>query len=471
MSRRPKRFVYNFRDIDKLQLAGVGSIHPYATSNKTNSGVSPPLAIFGSALKFWGRADAGLSTDGAVNLVAASSQSLSGTLSNAPTATGGTLAVWITPNGTQSAGWAISLGNGITGGVSINFSGASLNVQGGISGISNTTTFTTTNGTPCLLVLTWTSTGISFYANGSLIGTATGSVTIPNAILNIGSFQGSAAFYNGSNSQTEVWATPLSPTLISLLYASGSGLPFEAWPSSLLTGLVSVYPFYQPGNLGQDRFGSNTLTNNGGTYVAGHVVGVPQITGDAVSGGLEYSGNNNTWSQATGANRWILQNNAFGTLPAVQSPGTNGLYALLSTITLPGPWSLYGAINRPTSTETQLIGGSLLSVPGYLYTDNNVYASDNSNQIAHAYSGSNGKILFRCRRDASNNVWIATSGMSEVQLTGTLTATCSPIHFLQNSTAGNQVEEAFLANVDSVTSGQDSAALAWLKSRTGLSLP
>lgn len=204
---------------------------------------------------------------------------------------------------------------------------------------------------------------------------------------------------------------------------------------------------------------------------------MPTTSNNATILGIQdQSGNADNATQATSGNAYTLLTNQINGLPALQAP-TTGFYALASSIVLSGTFALY-VVSSPILTSRMVtIGGGtgagcLLNVESnnisYILND----AGDNVNTSTSVVSGSwQG---FRVRRNASGGIFLCYSGQSELSLgalTGNITLTTLFERSSVVSTMISLFAEMFVANVDTVTSGQDAALRAWVSGRYGLTIP
>lgn len=378
------------------EVTAVGPGGESAKSAEVNGlATGNPLQIFGqSNLPFWGRADLGLSTNGAMLCATASSQyaSLASPLfTTAPL----TVSVNVNPtNLSQSSGlWAVTTsaaGNyqcfcEITsaGKIGVSFSGSSTSI---------TSATVLSAGTGYNVLVTYNGTTCNIYING-VKDTNSGPLTnIFGTLANsyIGCIS-STPFFPASATigPFQVWSRVLGSAEIATVSA---GVLYRQFTSALQTGNVASIEFTVPGNLGKDNSpNNNTFTPvNAPTYVAGPVTYSPPagsylLDGEACSAIADQSGNGNNATQPIGANRGIFTLNVINGLPGIKGDGTGAYYqlsggalAMLQNVagsTLGGVWSYQNVATKPevpifisngTSTgntraalQTSNVGGTL----------------------------------------------------------------------------------------------------------------
>ena len=127
-------------------------------------------------------------------------------------------------------------------------------------------------------------------------------------------------------------------------------------------------------------------------------------------------------------------------LPAIQGDGAN-ILTLDRKVVLAGKFTVYFTFKRATNKRLYPFGGSGAAndAPIFIYSDNNVYSRSNGTQVGgNAFTGNTTWSIARARRDGSNNVKFAATGMSEITLTTTLSDTINVGALLGN---GGQVSD------------------------------
>jgi hypothetical protein len=169
-----------------------------------------------------------------------------------------------------------------------------------------------------------------------------------------------------------------------------------------------------------------------GTYQDTGFTTPATTNGAIVEGWQDQSGNANNATQATSANAAGLATGASGINGAsvLTFNSTSAYLQLANLVNCTGPFTLWAVGKRTTSTiwtplnSTSSANGEACNV----YSDNNVYvAVTPTTYVSTAYTGSNGVIAIRVRRNTSNVVFVEATGMAEVSagtLTGTVTVNC-----------------------------------------------
>ena len=225
-------------------------------------------------------------TDGAVNLVAASSQNL--TSSTLPTTTGPlTFAIWF--NATAISGQQ-GLVDSSSGGFTLQLFSSTIHWTVNNSATQNISG-TLLSGTNYRVVGTYDGTNINLYINGVLVSGPTASTQVASS----GTFRvggSSGVFFGGTLSGLTIFSRAWSQAEVTADYNSGKGTPSTT--AGLIAvgistaGAVSGYPFTNPtisaAGIGKDYIGSNNITPQASpTYVAGPVTGTVLVSGDAVA--------------------------------------------------------------------------------------------------------------------------------------------------------------------------------------------
>lgn len=224
--------------------------------------------------------------------------------------------------------------------------------------------------------------------------------------------------------------------------------------SSVLGGIsgFSVYPTVANSRLWLDR-NANVYSDTGGTTPAS----VDGSIGSwrAVGGGW----GTDLVGQATGSRQPTLKSNG------IQCDGIDDFMSLPSAISLSGAFTAYavlnfnGAYNHPLtafSGSTGSFGGTIIN-----YNASGLRVFDDSATYIQTLTASpTGRVLTRIRRDASNNLYFAQTGIAEVARSSTaytwnIDRLLSYPTVFNNSAA--RVLQLVLVTADTVTAGTDAA--------------
>ena len=349
---------------------------------------------------------------------------------------------------------------------------------------NDTTNVTTagalTSGTWANVLITYDGTTCNIYLNGTkdansgaLANNLGSLVSSYLGVYKSGTF---ADYFNGLLACHSIWNRVVTSSEIALL-AAGI-LPTAYAGTSLATGLVDAYPCTQPSNIGYGVNGNTLTFPNGSSAAAGPVLGPCAVAGESIAQFTLSYGNGAVTYQGTVANRFLYEPNAINGQVAFQSPGTSGMYALSSGIALTGAFTAYAVGNRATSKnwtpwgDTSGNGGIAINSLNDTYFGND--SGSGGTVIDIPYTGSTGAIAARWRRDSSNRIWFASTGMAEAQI-GTVSGTVTINNLLNglgiNTSSGQQFSDIFVAAADMVTNGQAPQLEAWINAKYGLTIP
>jgi len=161
----------------------------------------------------------------------------------------------------------------------------------------------------------------------------------------------------------------------------------------------------------------------------------------------------------------------------LQGDGTDDRLQLPATISLSGAYTVWAVVKCTGSvTSVTTLAGSVAPFGGAICGINasgmRAFNPDTSYNQSLAIT-TTGVRLLRIRRDASNNMWFAATGTSEVarsitshnwQLDRILFATGAPTQ------STHRVQGIMVVSADAVTAGTSTAAEAWLSARFGVTL-
>jgi hypothetical protein len=465
-------------------VSGVGTAN--ATSNASGVGASVNKGV-GTANAtatasgqyllncfFYARPDIStLITDGAASFTGSSSTALhSGSFGYSLTSSDFTVSCWIYNNGSASTNQGF-LSIGDSGGSYTDsllflpvYSSAHYDIAIYFAGLSNGLAYTGSSTQAWVnYTVTWTKTSGAFtlYVNGVLQSTATntGSGFSGTSVV-MGNANGNYA--TGYLDSVGVWNENIGQTGATTLYNSGNGYIYANLPSSVGTSNGLQYWWdlgEQTGTARVDRVAGLSLADSGSNValVAGIASGPAIYNGDPVTNYYDLSQNADNASQTTASERPQLQtgSNGVNNLNALLYNTTSAYLGLGSNITLSGTFTAWAVGTRANSSNFQPFGSIASNSSVTIYVNNNVYAGNVSNvYIDVAYTGDNGIIACRWRRDASNNVWFASSGMPEVNI-GNLTGSIIFNSLGSNPSSGeyngstNLHAMQYVANTDLVT--------------------
>lgn len=167
----------------------------------------------------------------------------------------------------------------------------------------------------------------------------------------------------------------------------------------------------------------------------------------------------------------------------ISGDGTDDHLILPSTISVPGAFTCYAVIKKTNGSQTSVALGGNLGTWGppmnYHYSDGNLYAytRDAAEVNTKAFTAAAGSYLIRLRRNASNAVYYAATGLAEGASTGTLTESYTLAYLLASigsssiySMNNAYFKEIVLVKGDTVTDGGDAEIRARLVTLTGIDL-
>jgi hypothetical protein len=333
-------------------------------------------------------------------------------------------------------------------------------------------------------------TRLKVYVNG-LSQSLTFTGTIPSSISNtLELYWGNYHNYTGGFGlvgyldEVSVWNRPLTQSEVTTLYNSGAGLLYNMISGSLLTGLVQYCGCYeQPNTTRYDATsnGNNLAVTGTVGLVAGITSGYAVYNNDPITTYFDLSSNANNATMSTAVNRPVLQTgvNGINGLNAFLYNTTSAYMSVANGIALTGVFTVYVVGTRATSSIFEPLCGTSASgkeAQFVVYLDNKTYfINDSGTGIDQSYTGSTGTIVCRWRRDASNNVWFAATGMAEIQLgtqSGTTTIYQLGSYGTQYNGSGNLHAMQMVVGADLVTTnpGYVTAFQSWINSTWGVNV-